>query len=318
MVGPNTTSSDLGITARRLNVINVGRQILDDINNGHRVFAFERLEGELISAFRITMESMVEASDLTRPLDREKILAIPMCKILKKELDRGEQCSICLDKFMLAELVKKLPCKHLYHEDCITPWLELRDSCPVCRGTAVSKKKKTRRTPNSVAPTGNTERGDSFCLHCNRPSHGTGNCPFEPVCYNCGRNGHIARNCSGGASNQRLQSSRSEHDLTPHQSTSRRSNFPEHAVDAFIRSVQTLNSPRSNFATENEDYRRRYQQSSNSFRRRPTQFTPSTERRSCFHCGQPGHIRPNCPHRIVVCYVCGGRGHISRHCSHLE
>lgn len=45
-----------------------------------------RLEGELISAFRITMESMVEASDLTRPLDREKILAIPMCKILKKEL----------------------------------------------------------------------------------------------------------------------------------------------------------------------------------------------------------------------------------------
>lgn len=35
------------------------------------------------------------------------------------------QCSICWEDFVLAEIVRQLPCKHIYHTPCIEPWLEL-------------------------------------------------------------------------------------------------------------------------------------------------------------------------------------------------
>ncbi|KAJ7543717.1 hypothetical protein O6H91_09G049900 [Diphasiastrum complanatum] len=42
-------------------------------------------------------------------------------------------CSICKDVFGLGDAAKQLPCLHLYHHDCILPWLSSRNSCPMCR-----------------------------------------------------------------------------------------------------------------------------------------------------------------------------------------
>lgn len=35
------------------------------------------------------------------------------------------QCSVCWEDFTIDENVMKLTCDHMYHKDCITPWLEL-------------------------------------------------------------------------------------------------------------------------------------------------------------------------------------------------
>ncbi len=39
--------------------------------------------------------------------------------------DKAVQCSVCFEDFKLDESVKRLPCDHHYHSECIVPWLEL-------------------------------------------------------------------------------------------------------------------------------------------------------------------------------------------------
>ena len=47
--------------------------------------------------------------------------------------DAKQQCSVCWDDFKLDEDVRLLKCEHIFHENCIIPWLELHNTCPVCR-----------------------------------------------------------------------------------------------------------------------------------------------------------------------------------------
>lgn len=43
-------------------------------------------------------------------------------------------CPICLEEFHYGDVVKILPCKHVFHMDCLDPWfLEQNASCPVCK-----------------------------------------------------------------------------------------------------------------------------------------------------------------------------------------
>jgi hypothetical protein len=46
-------------------------------------------------------------------------------------------CSICLTDFQSTSVVSKLPCQHVFHQDCLTPWLEKSSSCPVCRESVI-------------------------------------------------------------------------------------------------------------------------------------------------------------------------------------
>ncbi|TVU34766.1 hypothetical protein EJB05_16617, partial [Eragrostis curvula] len=67
------------------------------------------------------------------PAPQSSIHSMPVVKINRRHLIDDPQCPVCKDKFELGSEAREMPCKHLYHADCIIPWLVQHNSCPVCR-----------------------------------------------------------------------------------------------------------------------------------------------------------------------------------------
>ena len=58
-------------------------------------------------------------------------------KKYKLEKDFDDKCSVCMGKLSKDEMVWELPCKHIFHEECIKTWLkEYNYKCPTCRTEA--------------------------------------------------------------------------------------------------------------------------------------------------------------------------------------
>eukprot|EP00250_Pteridium_aquilinum_P001214 c1141_g1_i1 orf=448-1656(-) len=68
------------------------------------------------------------------PASKAAVEVLPTITISEEHLGTdAAQCAVCKDEFELSSQVKQMPCKHLYHQDCILPWLAQHNSCPVCR-----------------------------------------------------------------------------------------------------------------------------------------------------------------------------------------
>ncbi|XP_035491016.2 E3 ubiquitin-protein ligase RNF126-like isoform X3 [Scophthalmus maximus] len=65
--------------------------------------------------------------------DRERIKGLPTIRITEEHVGAGLECPVCKDDYSVEERVRQLPCNHLFHNECIVPWLEQHDTCPVCR-----------------------------------------------------------------------------------------------------------------------------------------------------------------------------------------
>ncbi|KAG2246794.1 hypothetical protein Bca52824_086422 [Brassica carinata] len=70
----------------------------------------------------------------TPPASKSAIDALLTVKVTLDMLNSEmNQCAVCMDEFEDGRDVKQMPCKHVFHQDCLMPWLELHNSCPVCR-----------------------------------------------------------------------------------------------------------------------------------------------------------------------------------------
>uniref|UniRef100_A0A915AIE8 RING-type domain-containing protein n=1 Tax=Parascaris univalens TaxID=6257 RepID=A0A915AIE8_PARUN len=56
-------------------------------------------------------------------------------RLRSDQLQYHGQCPICICEWKNNESEKliRMPCGHIFHENCILPWLKRTNSCPVCR-----------------------------------------------------------------------------------------------------------------------------------------------------------------------------------------
>ncbi|KAA0710140.1 E3 ubiquitin-protein ligase RNF115 [Triplophysa tibetana] len=67
------------------------------------------------------------------PAEKEMISSLPTISISSEQAACQLECPVCREEYSTGESVRQLPCLHCYHSNCIVPWLQLHDTCPVCR-----------------------------------------------------------------------------------------------------------------------------------------------------------------------------------------
>ncbi|XP_059972831.1 E3 ubiquitin-protein ligase RNF149 isoform X2 [Mesoplodon densirostris] len=45
----------------------------------------------------------------------------------------AESCAVCIENFKGKDVIRILPCKHIFHRICIDPWLLDHRTCPMCK-----------------------------------------------------------------------------------------------------------------------------------------------------------------------------------------
>jgi len=72
-----------------------------------------------------------------RAMTSDEISKLPAVTIDQARIDAGggdpPQCTVCLEEMKLGGSALELVCKHVFHRDCIEPWLLKQASCPLCR-----------------------------------------------------------------------------------------------------------------------------------------------------------------------------------------
>ncbi|CAI9774842.1 unnamed protein product [Fraxinus pennsylvanica] len=90
---------------------------------------FDRLLDQL-SQIEVNGIGRIESNP---PASKAAIESMPTVEIIDQHIATESHCAVCKEAFDFGSEAREMPCKHLYHQDCILPWLSLRNSCPVCR-----------------------------------------------------------------------------------------------------------------------------------------------------------------------------------------
>ncbi|KAI3462843.1 hypothetical protein Pfo_019506 [Paulownia fortunei] len=159
---------------------NIEWEVLMAVNILERNFEFENsaennIDGSEVARINfpedyiMTMEydfgQLVENENALKgspPAAKSVVENLPWVVLTKEELGEANSevvCAVCKDEVAVGDKVTRMPCCHLFHGDCILPWLRIRNTCPVCRyelptDDADYEKRRSERGSSGIAAEG--------------------------------------------------------------------------------------------------------------------------------------------------------------------
>jgi len=106
---------------------------------------------EVIEIVRRISEREAEMNRQKNKATEEAVKQLPIIKIEKKHCKQSAMapgglrasaqkqnlepptCVVCVERIEIGKMGMFMPCGHIFHPDCLKPWLEQNNSCPVCR-----------------------------------------------------------------------------------------------------------------------------------------------------------------------------------------
>ncbi|KAJ8750710.1 hypothetical protein K2173_015891 [Erythroxylum novogranatense] len=70
------------------------------------------------------------------PASKEVVANLPIITLTEEILSKlgpDAECAICKENLVVDDKMQELPCKHTFHPPCLKPWLDVHNSCPICR-----------------------------------------------------------------------------------------------------------------------------------------------------------------------------------------
>jgi len=85
--------------------------------------------------------SAEEVDETKRATAEEEIKKLPLVRFdpaLEAEDSWGHGCAVCICDFDVGDQLRKLPCGHQFHCECIDRWLHISRKCPLCSQDAAT------------------------------------------------------------------------------------------------------------------------------------------------------------------------------------
>ncbi|CAK9160065.1 unnamed protein product [Ilex paraguariensis] len=98
--------------------------------NNDFVLYFERAISRPRSQ-RALMNEAVLASK-SKPATLSSVEALEEVKLVSSDVPT-ELCTICQEDSLVGTNVRRMPCSHMFHKECIMKWLKGSHICPLCR-----------------------------------------------------------------------------------------------------------------------------------------------------------------------------------------
>ena len=123
----NNNSQFIPITARIYTISPSGISVVNSTQHNGNMNSILDL---LFNTFRIG-----DPSDVALPLTQDSLNKLEEKKYHElANKDPNDECTICKEKYESDSSVIVLPCKHVFHKECITQWLtNYHHKCPLCR-----------------------------------------------------------------------------------------------------------------------------------------------------------------------------------------